>query len=119
MQEKLKIKTIYEDFLKNVALTEEQVKILNMWLKKESMVKMSEEMNMSERSIGYEIRKIKDLFEDYYKVVITKAFLLLWVCNKSVFFYGKMDLSIANSIDREETFKIEFKTPITCVSLFV
>lgn len=77
MQEKLKIKAIYDDFLKNVALTEEQVKILNMWLKKESMVKISQEMSMSERSVGYEIRKIKDLFEDYYKVIMTKALLLL------------------------------------------
>lgn len=77
MQEKLKIKAIYDDFLNNVALTEEQIKILNMWLNKDSMVKMSEEMNMSERAVGYEIRKIKDLFDDYYKVVLTKAFLLL------------------------------------------
>lgn len=77
MQEKLKIKAIYDDFLKNVALTEEQIKILNMWLNKDSMVKISQEMSMSERSVGYEIRKIKDLFEDYYKVIMTKALLLL------------------------------------------
>lgn len=77
MQEKLKIKAIYDDFLKNVSLTNEQIKILNMWLNKESMVKISQEMSMSERSVGYEIRKIKDLFEDYYKVIMTKALLLL------------------------------------------
>ena len=77
MQEKLKIKAIYDDFLKNVALTEEQIKILNMWLNKDSMIKISQEMSMSERSVGYEIRKIKDLFEDYYKVIMTKALLLL------------------------------------------
>jgi predicted DNA-binding protein YlxM (UPF0122 family) len=77
MQEKLKIKEIYDDFLRNVSLTEEQIKILNMWLNKDSIVKISSEVCMSERSVGYEIRKIKDLYDNYYKVVMSKAYLLL------------------------------------------
>lgn len=77
MQEKLKIKAIYDDFLANVSLTDEQIKILNMWLNKDSILKISMEIGVSERTIGYEIRKIKELYEDYYKVMISKAFLLL------------------------------------------
>ena len=119
MQEKLKIKAIYDDFLKNVALTEEQIKILNMWLNKDSMVKISQEMSMSERSVGYEIRKIKNLFEDYYKVIMTKALSLQPYSNKSAFFCEIMSTSITNSIDRKETLKVEFKTPMVCVSFYL
>lgn len=77
MQEKLKIKAIYDDFLANVSLNSEQIKILNMYLNKESILKISMEIGVSERTIGYEIKKIKQLYDDYYKVMITKAFLLL------------------------------------------
>ena len=77
MQEKLKIKAIYDDFLANVSLNDEQIRILNMYLNKESILKISIEIGVSERTIGYEIKKIKQLYDDYYKVMITKAFLLL------------------------------------------
>lgn len=77
MVEKLKIKAIYDDFLENVSLTEEQVKILDMLIKKESIVKISMEIGVSQRTIGYEIRKIKDLYNDYYNLQISKAMLLL------------------------------------------
>ena len=77
MVEKLKIKEIYNDFIKNVSLTEEQIKILNMLLKKESIVKISMEIGVSERTIGYEIRKLKDLYNDYCKLQLSKAMLLL------------------------------------------
>jgi len=77
MQEKLKIKAIYDDFLANVSLNDEQIRILNMYLNKESILKISMEIGVSERTIGYEIKKIKQLYDDYYKVMITKAYLLL------------------------------------------
>ena len=77
MQEKLKIRAIYDDFLKNVSLTNEQIKILDMWLNKEAIVKISMEIGVSERTINYEIKKIKGLYEDYYRVVMCKALLLL------------------------------------------
>jgi uncharacterized protein YerC len=77
MVEKLKIKAIYDDFVKNVSLTEEQVKILNMVLKKETIVKISMEIGASQRTISYEIRKLKDLFNKYYEVQLYKALMLL------------------------------------------
>ena len=77
MIEKLKIKAIYDDFLENVALNDEQIKILDMLLKKESIVKISMEIGVSQRTVGYEIRKIKDLYNDYHNLQITKAMLLL------------------------------------------
>ena len=59
MIETLKIKLIYDDFLGNVNLSEEQIKILNMMIKKETRYKISREIGVSERTVAYEIQKIK------------------------------------------------------------
>ena len=77
MIEKLKIKAIYDDFINNVSLTEEQLKILDMLLKKDSIVKISMEIGASQRTIGYEIRKLKDLFNKYYELQLYKTMILL------------------------------------------
>ena len=77
MIEKLKIKAVYDDFLKNVSLNDEQVRILDMMIKKESLVKISMEIGASQRTISYEIRKIKNLYNDYYKLQLSKTLLLL------------------------------------------
>ena len=76
MIEKLKIKMIYNDFLDNVHLTEEQIKILNMMIKKETRYKISTEIGVSERTINYEIKKIKQLYKEYIDLKITIANLL-------------------------------------------
>lgn len=76
MIDKLKIKTIYNDFLDNVKLTEEQIKILNMMIKKETRYKISSEIGVSERTIGYEVQKIKQLYKNYCELQISKANLL-------------------------------------------
>lgn len=77
MIEKLKIKAIYDDFLQNVSLTEEQIKILNMLIKKETIVKISFEIGMSERTVNYEIKKLKKLYADYYKLQLSRLLLLI------------------------------------------
>ena len=77
MIEKLKIKSIYEDFLKNVNLTNEQIKILDMLIKKETILKISCEIGVSERTVSYEIKKIKKLYQDYYNLQLSKVMLLL------------------------------------------
>lgn len=77
MVEKLKIKAIYDDFLNSVTLTEEQIKILDMLIKKESIVKISMEIGASQRTIGYEIRRLKNLYNDYINVQLSKAILLM------------------------------------------
>lgn len=76
MIEKLKIKIIYNDFLDNVHLTEEQIKILNMMIKKETRYKISTEIGVSERTINYEIQKLKKLYKEYYNLQITKTTIL-------------------------------------------
>lgn len=76
MIEILKIKLIYDDFLDNVNLSEEQIKILNMMIKKETRYKISSEIGVSERTVAYEIQKIKKLYKDYCNVQLVKANLL-------------------------------------------
>ena len=77
MLEKLRVKTIYDDFLINVKLTEEQIEILNRLINKETIVKISLEMGFSERTVKYEIKKIKNLYADYCELQVLKTKLLL------------------------------------------
>jgi transcriptional antiterminator len=77
MLEKLKIKAIYDDFLMNVHLTKEQIKILDMLLDRNKIIKIAMEIGVSERTITTEIRKLKDLFEQYYKLQLFKTEMLL------------------------------------------
>ena len=76
MVEKLKIKAIYDDFLANVSLTDEQIKILNMLIKREKTVKIAMTVGVSERTITYEIKKLKQLYNDHYNLQLSKAILL-------------------------------------------
>ena len=64
MIEKLKINYIYNDFISSVSLTDEQIKILNMYIKRETRYKISTVIGVSERTIGNEIIKLKKLYKD-------------------------------------------------------
>lgn len=77
MIEKLRIKEIYDDFINNVSLTEEQIKILDMLIRKDKIIKISMELGMSERTVKYEIRKLKDLFNKYYELQLYKFMILM------------------------------------------
>ena len=76
MFEKLKVKALYDDFVRNVTLTNEQVKILNMLINRDSIVKISIELSMSERTVSYEIKKLKNLYTDYCALQDFKSKLL-------------------------------------------
>lgn len=77
MIEKLKIKAIYDDFLRNVSLTDEQIEILNRLIQKDTIVKISMEIGVSERTVNYEIKKLKKLYQDYYNLQLSKIVWLL------------------------------------------
>lgn len=77
MIEKLKVKVIYDDFVNNVKLTEEQKKILDMYINKDSLIKIAMEIGISQRTVGYEIKKLKNLYKDYVFMQTWKALLLL------------------------------------------
>lgn len=77
MVEKLKIKAIYDDFIHNTKLTEEQKRILDMYINKETTVKIAMDIGVSTRTITYEIKKIKGIYNDYVFLQTWKALLLL------------------------------------------
>lgn len=77
MVEKLKIKAVYDDFIRSVTLTDEQIKIINMLINKDSIVKIAMEIGVSQRTIGYEIKKLKGIFQDYVFMQTWKVLLLL------------------------------------------
>lgn len=77
MIEKLKVKAVYDDFVRCVHLTEEQKKILDMMLNKDSIVKISMEIGVSQRTVSYEIKKIKELYNKYYEMQLFKAIVML------------------------------------------
>lgn len=77
MVEKLKISAIYDDFIRNVSLTDEQKRILDMMINKDSIVKMSLEIGVSQRTISYEIKKIKKLYNDYYQMQLFRLLMLI------------------------------------------
>lgn len=76
MIEKLKINAIYNDFLNSVRLTKEQIKILDMMINKDSIVKISMEIGISQRTVGYEVKKIKELYKKYCDMQLFKAEML-------------------------------------------
>ena len=77
MVEKLRINAVYKDFLENITLTKEQKQILDMLINKDSIVKISMEIGMSQRNVGYEISKLKKLYKDYYDLQLYRVMLLL------------------------------------------
>lgn len=77
MVEKLKVKAIYDDFISKVTLNDEQIKILDMLINRDTIVKMSLEIGVSQRTINYEIKKIKKLYENYLQMEISKMISLI------------------------------------------
>lgn len=77
MVEKLRIKALYDDFVNKVKLTEEQKRILDMMINKDTIIKMSFEIGVSERTIKYEVKKIKQLYNNYLQMEISKMISLI------------------------------------------
>lgn len=77
MLEKLRIRALYDDFTNKVHLTDEQKRILNMMLNRDTIIKISLEIGVSERTVKYEIKKIKDLYNNYLQMEISKMISLI------------------------------------------
>lgn len=75
--EKLKIKAIYDDFASKVSLSEEQKRIINMLIDKKSIVQISMEIGICERTVNYEIKKIKTLYNNYKQLELIKLIALI------------------------------------------
>lgn len=63
MIKELSNRTIYNDFISKVILTDDEIKVLDMLILKYSIIRISQEINMSDRNV---MRIKKDLKEKYY-----------------------------------------------------
>ena len=77
MIDKLRVKSLYDDFVSKVKLTDEQKKILDMLINKDKIIKISMELGISERTAKYEIKKIKRLYNDYLQMEMVKLLSLI------------------------------------------
>lgn len=76
MIKELSNKIIYEDFKSKVILTEDEEKILQMLMKKYSIIKISQECCMSERNTSRIIKEIKEKYNNYKKLELAKLDIL-------------------------------------------
>ena len=65
MLEKLRIKDIYNDFIYRFTLTDEEIKILNMLIKKYTIPKIAMELYISEPKVSVIIKKLKKYYKQY------------------------------------------------------
>lgn len=77
MKEKLSIKAIYDDFLLKVKLNEEEIAILDMYLKGYTRVKMADESCMSDRNVGRVLAKVKKKYNYYVEIEKNKSEILM------------------------------------------
>ena len=66
-------KIIYDDFITKVMLTEDEIKVLDMFIKRYSIIKMADEMNMSDRNVSRIIKDIKIKYKNYKHIEIAKC----------------------------------------------
>ena len=69
-------KIIYNDFLSKVVLTDEEKKVLDMLLVRYTLVKISQEIGMSDRNVSRVVKSLKDKYEMYRKFEIAKLSIL-------------------------------------------
>lgn len=72
MSKELSNKIIYDDFISKVILTSDEKKVLDMLILKYSIIKISQEINMSDRNVSRIIKDIKEKYYMYKKIEMAK-----------------------------------------------
>ena len=65
-------KTIYDDFKSKTILTDEEIKILDMLILKYSLVKIAQEVCMSDRNVSRIVKDIKEKYNNYKMLELAK-----------------------------------------------
>ncbi len=68
----LSCKYIYDDFVYKMALTDDERRVLDMLLKKYSMVKIAQCINVSDRNASRIIRDLKDKYNIFREIEVAK-----------------------------------------------
>lgn len=73
----LSIKQIYDDVILKVTLDEDELKVLDMYIKNYSYVQMSIALNMSERNISRIVNRLKEKYDIYKNLEVSRLNMLL------------------------------------------
>ena len=73
----LSIKQIYDDFILKVTLDEDELKVLDMYIKNYSYVQMSIALNMSEINISRIVNRLKEKYDIYKNLKVSRLNMLL------------------------------------------
>lgn len=65
MFEKLRIRDIYNDFIYKFTLTDEEIKVLDRLIQKETIPKISIELFISEPKVSVIIKRLKKYYKQY------------------------------------------------------
>ena len=76
MKKELCIKQIYNDFIDKVFLNEVEIQVLELYIKNESLVKISDTINQSISSVSRIIAELKDKYKNYKELEISKLNIL-------------------------------------------
>lgn len=77
MIKELSNKIIFEDFKNKTILTEDEEKVLLMLVKKYSIIKISQEINVSDRTVERIIKTLKIKYNNYKKLELAKYDIFL------------------------------------------
>lgn len=72
MIKELSNKIIFDDFVNKTILTSDELKILEMLIKKCSIIKISSELSMSDRNVSRIIKDLKIKYKNYKKLELAK-----------------------------------------------
>ena len=72
MIKELSNKIIFDDFISKTILTSDELEILEMLIKKFSIVKISSELSMSDRNVSRIIKDLKIKYKNYKKLELAK-----------------------------------------------
>lgn len=72
MIKELSNKIIFDDFISKTILTSDESKILEMLIKKYSIIKISSELAMSDRNVSRIIKDLKIKYKNYKKIELAK-----------------------------------------------
>ena len=72
MKTELAIKQIYEEFISKVMLDNDEKQVLDMFLKNYSYIKIGDTIGMSDRNVGRVMRTVKQKYENYRKLEVSK-----------------------------------------------
>ena len=77
MKKDLSIKQIYDGFILKVTLDEDEIKVLDMYIKNYSYVQMSLALNISERNISRIVNRLKEKYAIYKNLEVSRLNMLL------------------------------------------